>query len=161
MRGRRPKPTALKKLGGNPGHRRLNQEEPAPAAESPPCPSFIQGAAREHWAEVAPELEAMGVLARIDGPMLAAYCEAFAQWRKATDGLARLGDIIKYPNGTAALSPYFGVQKRALGIMLRLATEFGMTPSSRSRLHVERPAAENPLQEFMKRAPSNRPPLVQ
>jgi P27 family predicted phage terminase small subunit len=161
MRGRRPKPTALKKLEGNPGHRRLNEEEPAPAALAPPCPPFIQGAAREHWDEVAPQLEAMGVLARIDGPMLAAYCEAYAQWRRATDGLAKLGDIIKYPNGIPTLSPYFAIQRRAISTMLRLATEFGMTPSSRSRLRVERPAVENPLQEFMKRAPSNRPPLVQ
>src|SRR5215469_3421102 len=160
MRGRRPKPTALKKLEGNPGHRRLNEEEPAPAAVAPPCPQFIQGAAREHWNEVAPELEALGVLARIDGPMLAAYCEAFAQWRKAQDML-KLGHVLKTATGYPVLSPYFVVAERSLKTMRAIATEFGMTPSSRSRLRVERPAAENPLQEFMKRAPSNRPPLVQ
>jgi len=161
MRGRRPKPTALKKLQGNPGHRRLNELEPVPAAVAPPCPAFIQGAARQHWDEVAPELEAMGVLSRIDGPMLAAYCEAFAQWRKALDML-KLGYVLKTASGYPLLSPYVTVAEKSLRTMRAIASEFGMTPSSRSRLRVERPAAaENPLQEFMKRAPSNRPPLVQ
>lgn len=31
MAGRKPKPTALKKLEGNPGKRKLNKKEPIPA----------------------------------------------------------------------------------------------------------------------------------
>lgn len=31
MAGRKPKPTALKKLEGNPGKRKLNTKEPIPA----------------------------------------------------------------------------------------------------------------------------------
>lgn len=33
MAGRKPKPTAVKKLEGNPGKRKLNKNEPVPAKE--------------------------------------------------------------------------------------------------------------------------------
>ena len=35
MAGRKPKPTALKKLEGNPGKRKLNMKEPVPAKGMP------------------------------------------------------------------------------------------------------------------------------
>mgnify|MGYP006980038133 CR=1 FL=1 len=38
MAGRKPKPTAVKKLEGNPGKRKLNKKEPIPAKEMPECP---------------------------------------------------------------------------------------------------------------------------
>ena len=38
MRGRRPKPTRLKLLTGNPGKRPLNDDEPQPQAAIPECP---------------------------------------------------------------------------------------------------------------------------
>jgi len=159
MRGRRPKPTALKKLQGNPGRRPLNELEPKPARGLPPCPDFLQGEARRHWDEIGPQLEAMGVLAEIDGTMLAAYCQAYAQWRDALEKL-KLGTIIKAPSGYPVLSPYCYLANKAMQIMRGIAQEFGMTPSSRSRLKMEKPAEENPLAEFMKHAPAQKP-LIQ
>jgi hypothetical protein len=38
MRGRRPKPTRLKVLTGNPGKRPLNMDEPQPEPAIPDCP---------------------------------------------------------------------------------------------------------------------------
>ena len=35
MAGRKPKPTAVKKLEGNPGKRKLNSKEPVPAKQNP------------------------------------------------------------------------------------------------------------------------------
>lgn len=37
MAGRKPKPTALKKLEGNPGKRKMNTKEPVPAKGINPC----------------------------------------------------------------------------------------------------------------------------
>ena len=45
-RGRRPKPTALKKLEGNPGKRPLNELEPVPPVASLRCPNYLLPEAR-------------------------------------------------------------------------------------------------------------------
>ena len=41
MAGRKPKPTAVKKLEGNPGKRKLNMKEPVPAKGMPTCPDWL------------------------------------------------------------------------------------------------------------------------
>ena len=41
MAGRKPKPTALKKLEGNPGKRKLNTKEPVPGKGMPDCPKWL------------------------------------------------------------------------------------------------------------------------
>ena len=41
MAGRKPKPTAVKKLEGNPGKRKLNTKEPVPAKGMPACPGEV------------------------------------------------------------------------------------------------------------------------
>lgn len=42
QRGRKPKPTAVKQLEGNPGKRQLNANEPKPAARAPSCPKGLK-----------------------------------------------------------------------------------------------------------------------
>lgn len=41
MAGRKPKPTAVKKLEGNPGKRKLNTKEPNPGKGMPDCPAWL------------------------------------------------------------------------------------------------------------------------
>ena len=43
MAGRKPKPTAVKKLEGNPGKRKLNTKEPNPGKGMPDCPGSADG----------------------------------------------------------------------------------------------------------------------
>ena len=40
QRGRKPKPTAMKVLEGNPGKRSLNTTEPQPPKRAPRCPNW-------------------------------------------------------------------------------------------------------------------------
>lgn len=47
MAGRKPKPTALKKLEGNPGKRKLNTKEPVPEKGMPDCPKWLLPEAKE------------------------------------------------------------------------------------------------------------------
>lgn len=65
-----------------------------------------------------------------------AYCQAWARWVDAEGQVAKLGTIVKTANGNLIQNPYLAVANRALEQMTRLATEFGMTPSSRSRVQV-------------------------
>ena len=40
-RGRKPKPTGIKQLEGNPGKRKLNEREPKPEKKAPSCPKWL------------------------------------------------------------------------------------------------------------------------
>ena len=136
MAGRRPKPTALKELAGNPGKRPLNRREPKPPTSLPPCPRHLTGEARREWRRMGGELARMGVVTVVDRAALAAYCMAWARWVEAEGQVAKLGTIVKTANGNLIQNPYLAVANRALEQMTRLAAEFGMTPSSRSRVQV-------------------------
>lgn len=47
-RGRKPKPTALKKLEGNPGKRPLNELEPLPQVTMLRCPNWLEPEAKRN-----------------------------------------------------------------------------------------------------------------
>lgn len=53
MAGRKPKPTAVKKLEGNPGKRKLNTKEPVPAKGMPDCPEWLLPEAKKEWERLA------------------------------------------------------------------------------------------------------------
>ena len=65
QRGRKPKPTALKELEGNPGRRPLNGAEPKPDRKAPRCPSWLEEEAKKEW-RVWAILEQMGLLTEMD-----------------------------------------------------------------------------------------------
>lgn len=41
MAGRKPKPTEVKTLEGNPGKRKINTKEPMPGKGIPACPEWL------------------------------------------------------------------------------------------------------------------------
>ena len=62
QRGRTPKPTALKKLEGNQGHRPLNEREPKPPKKALACPKDLSKEAKKEWRRLCREMEQEGVL---------------------------------------------------------------------------------------------------
>jgi P27 family predicted phage terminase small subunit len=134
MRGRRPKPTRLKVLTGNPGKRPLNDSEPMPNVAIPECPVELGEIARREWNRLVGELAALGLLTNLDRAALAAYCGAYALWADATEAIQKYGAMIKSPTGYPVQSPYVAIANRQAEIMMRIASEFGFTPASRSRI---------------------------
>ena len=49
QRGRKPKPTAVKVLEGNPGKRQLNPFEPQPGKRAPQCPEWLNEEAKKEF----------------------------------------------------------------------------------------------------------------
>jgi P27 family predicted phage terminase small subunit len=147
MRGRKPKPTTLKILEGNPGRRPLNDREPLAPAEVPECPDFLDEEARAEWFRMAKVLQDMGLLTRADRAALAAYCVVYSRWVTAERQVQRLGTIVKSPLKNFPMkSPYLTVADQALETMRKFMVEFGLTPSSRSRIRV--PEASRAADEF-------------
>jgi P27 family predicted phage terminase small subunit len=150
MAGRRPTPTSLKLLNGNPGKRSLNKHEPK-FSGIPSCPKHLDKAARTEWKRVASELTATGLLTTVDRAALAAYCAAWSRWTDAEINIQKFGTVIKSPkSGFPIQNPYVGVANTALDQMRKFAVEFGMTPSSRSRISVtDGSKSDDPFTEFM------------
>ena len=133
--GRKPRPTKLKLLEGNPGKRRLNDKEPDPPPAVPSCPDHLSPAAKKEWERVTPLLEKLGLLSQIDGAALSLYCQAWGRWVEAEEALRTYGVMVKSPNGFPMQSPYLAVANRAMEQIRAMLTEFGMSPSSRTRAH--------------------------
>lgn len=129
-----PKPTHLKLLAGNPGHRPLNKREAQPKIEIPTCPAHLSTEARKEWKRVAKQLRKLGLLSKIDRAALAAYCQAWGRWIEAEDNLKQHGTIINAKYGYPIMSPWLSVANGALQHMRAYMTEFGLTPASRSRI---------------------------
>jgi P27 family predicted phage terminase small subunit len=142
MRGRRPKPTRLKYLTGNPGKRPLNANEPKPEIAMPECPLELGPVARREWDRMAAELTSLRILTQLDRAALAAYCGAYAMWAEATEAIQKFGTMVKSPTGYPVQSPYVSIANRQAEIMMRIASEFGLAPASRSRISA--PSADEP-----------------
>src|SRR5437763_1579692 len=134
MRGLRPKPTRLKVLTDNPGMRPQNTTEPNPQTAVPDCPPELGEIARREWNRLVGELVALRMITNLDRAALAAYCGAYALWAEATEAIQKYGTMIKSPSGFPVQSPYLAIANRQAEIMMRIASEFGFTPASRSRI---------------------------
>ena len=151
MRGRRPKPTRLKVLTGNPGKRPLNKDEPKPEVVAPECPAELGPVARREWDRLVGELMSLRILTNLDRAALAAYCGAYAMWAEATESIQKYGSMVKSPTGYPVQSPYVSIANRQAEIMMRIASEFGFTPASRSRISTSSPDDEVPFDLFNRR----------
>ena len=133
MRGRKPKPTRLKVLAGNPGRRPINKREPHFGNRMPAPPAHLDRLARQEWKRMCTLLESARILGEADRDALAAYCVVFTRWADAERQIKKHGPVVKVGN-SVQLSPYLVVANRCMDQMLRLWAEFGLTPSSRTRI---------------------------
>lgn len=131
---RRPKPTALKILEGNPGKRKLNVYEPRPSRKIPPCPSFINEEGKKEWRRLAKPLVALGVLTEADTSVFAAYCQAYGRWKQAEEKLANSELVYATPSGYPMQNPYLNIATHNMTLLQKFASEFGLTPSARSKI---------------------------
>ena len=132
--GRKPKPTAIKVLEGNPGKRPLNQREPVPPKGSIKCPEWLLPEAKKEWKRLAPSLEAMGVLTVLDIAAFEGYCQAYARWKEAEAFIAQHGSIFKTPSGYVQQVPHVSIAQQSLKIVQSFCSEFGLTPATRARI---------------------------
>lgn len=145
--GRKPKPTALKNLQGNPGKRKLPTNEPKPDNTMPQCPAHLNDEAKKEWKRMAKRLHQAGILTYVDRAALAAYCQAWGRWVEAEELADADGLIIETSNGNKIQNPAVGIANKAMADMVRYASEFGMTPSARTKLKTEPEAKEETLAE--------------
>lgn len=140
-RGRKPVPTAQKRLRGNPGRRPLNEAEPqyampGPMFDQPPDVLTEHAAAVAEWERLAPLLRRAKHVTEADWSALVALCLEWARYLEATKLIKVAGLVVRSPAGYPMPNPYLSIATRALANCNRLWPELGLTPSSRARVQV-------------------------
>jgi len=151
MQGRKPKATVLKLITGNPGHRALNQHEAKTRVVIPDPPAMLDEDALAEWQRVTLLLAEVGLIAKLDRAILAAYCTAWSRWMECEKQLRITGLIVKAPNGYPMYSPYLVASNKAMEQVRQFSEQIGLSGSSRSRIKAGEPPGEyDPAEAFLR-----------
>jgi len=148
MGGRRPTPTSLRILKGNPQRRPINGAEPTiPAGDLPEPTEELDAEGLKTWARYVPILLGAGLATPADAPALTALCQKWSEWvaiqrRLKVEGMivVRKGIPVRHP--LAQQADVIAAQLKAYFV------EFGMTPASRSRISVNVPKPKSKVDSF-------------
>lgn len=160
-KGRKPTPTFLKIVRGNPGKRPLPENEPRPKKirKLPSAPEHISDGAKAVWDNVVKELDDISILTSIDIFAVEILCEALADHRAAGEQIEaakaeyEAAKADKVDCDWSADGRYYRTRNQSGGFMWRAhpavglrsdadrrmrawCAEFGLTPSARTRLVV-------------------------
>lgn len=136
MKGRKPLPKSVKEAQGTLEKSRINQLEPEIKENvSREPPKGMSARAKRHWKEI---IEAHGVdwIAKCDGKVLVQFCEVCADLDECTSQIKKNGRFYVDADGVTRESVAMKTKARFLPLFRSLASELGLTPSSRTRVQV-------------------------
>ena len=138
MKGRKPTPTVLRVLRGNPGRRPLNAHEPQVPALAEGIPAELSDAvAREEWTRVIVPAIERGLITEADRVFAVAHCELWATWREQLALAATGAHVIRAGvNGYPMPNPARIMANKTLLLLAKVDVELGFSPSARSRVTV-------------------------
>ena len=149
-RGRKPKPTFLKILDGNPSRRPFNAAEPKPRRGIPDPPDVLQGRALEEWHRITVILDDCGAITHADLSLIAVYCQAWDNWCDATEKLQQTGPMMAGKTGVPVVSPLMRLQTQATATLKATWQELGLSPISRVKLQADISPEKDSLEEFLR-----------
>lgn len=151
MAGRRPKPSALKELQGNPGRRPLSSAEPAPdiIRVPPRAPRCLGPVGQAKWRDLMPRLIRSGIPTEIDLDALTNYCRAAEVLHIAEEDIAAHGRYLSGLKGGRYLNPAAGDAWAAIHEMSAIGREFGMTPASRTKVRAANPKQRSLFDSYL------------
>lgn len=149
-RGRKAQPAELAAAKGNPGKRAIR---PAAVVDAPEiagaAPAELTKEGRAVWSKLRPNLAEMKLLRATDEPLFARYCDALAEFWKATRKLRRRGAVYDAPmtnGGTMRrLDPLFHVQERLQKRLEAMEDRLGLSPRARQEIIHRMSQAAAPL----------------
>lgn len=136
-RGRKAKPTEIKRADGNPGKRPLNKNAPdfTEVVDIAP-PLYFEGLeyAPMIWQSIVPELLENKVLRITDMHNVEAFCIAYDNYRRAQQQVNEEGVTVQGAMGGPIKNPALTALNEAVRQMVTLGSVLGLDPSSRQRL---------------------------
>jgi len=147
IKGRKPKPVGLRLYEGNREHRPIPQI-PKPRIKWIPAPRWLSPFAKKEWRRVSKELYKLGLLTIIDRVALEAYCQCYAKWKEA-EKKAELA-VFQTDSGYVGPNPFINIALKYAKELRAFLMEFGMTPSSRTRLSIDEGAEEDQMESLLR-----------
>lgn len=150
----KPTPTALRLIQGNPGKRALNKNEPKPKKGAPKCPAHLDIKAKTAWRKLCERLDEMGVLTLADEHALELLVSIYARIRDLQRAVKNYGSTTYTTistQGETVVKAYPEVSQleKAESLFRSYLTEFGLTPSSRTKLSTgEKQDKDDPLLKY-------------
>lgn len=152
--GRKKLPSKFHVLNGTDRPCRRNENEPTPEIDSeiPKPPKHLSKKAKKEWARMSKVLYNNGLLTQLDYAEFEIYCQAWGVLEEAeelmkkslismktSDGTSiKTGLIMVTKNGNVINSPFLNIANTARRDCHKFLSEFGMTPSSRTKTKAEK-----------------------
>jgi P27 family predicted phage terminase small subunit len=158
--GRNKRSAASHQLTGTLRRDRHTFTSPSPPTGEPVRPDTLKGEARAEWDRMVVRLTASQTLSTVDDAALYVYCRVFAD----AERLQRAVDALDSPffdkvsvDGAGVehiepkVHPGFAQLRSYRQALRQFLVEFGLTPSSRSRVKLADTTERDELQEFFSR----------
>jgi len=134
-------PLGIKKKTGNPGKRKL-PDEVVPPPGMPEPPVYLDKYALEEWYRLSNALYDMGVLSVVDQGAFGACCEAYSDWRHASEELNKMKKELSVldamlhetQNGNLIQHALIGIKNVSRDKYMTFCIQFGMTPAARTKM---------------------------
>ena len=142
MTGRPKIPTEIKKARGTLRKcRELENPMQVKKIETlPAAPEWLSEIGQEQFDIVVNQLNSLGMLYEVDLKLIEAYSNAMALHIESEQQLRQVGRIQVYRDNETGdikhsqITPLQTISKQALESALKFATQFGLTPSARSKI---------------------------
>ena len=143
MKGRKPKPREIQIAEGrhlkNP--QRFKDEVPATSTDEPTKPEHLEGMASEAWDSIEKVMRTAGLWSATYQVTIELYCETYANYRMAVQIVKKHGQAFAWDEGgklKTSRNPFSVELHKYKEETLKLLTELGLTPSSRSRIALQK-----------------------
>lgn len=144
-RGPPPLPSAIKRARGTYQSCRESPSEPRGTRGVPDMPPGLDDRERAEWQDLGARLLAMGVLHKQQLEAFELLVRAKCRFIALAERVREMGEVLTDANGDLYRNPVVVSAERAAVEYRRLLLEFGLTPSSATRVHAdgERVGAED------------------
>ena len=139
-KGRKKIPTKIKELQGTlEKSRQINEMQVTEVIRMPDAPKHLTSLGKKQWSIVCKELYNKKMLFDVDLSLLSAYCNEMALYIEMEQHLRDKGRIQYFYNDDGSVKysqsvPEQKISRDALNNALKLAREFGFTPSARASI---------------------------
>lgn len=137
MVGRKPKPAELKLVTSKHGKSKAVREVVEEFADMESLrepPDWLTQEQVDEWNFII-DNAAPGILRRVDRATLASYCVAYTTYKEAVLAVRDMGMVTLSPVKNEPMqSPYLSIMNRQAQLMLKAASEMGLTPTARTRV---------------------------